>query len=269
MQYNQENVLYGFGNTPPTMMVNTSGRYFAPQVQSIPAEKYYFYEQLYHCESNQTNNYYDNLNPSEIYQCYNEPEQIPIYQYQEQNTIPQHVSYLNNWDGQYFTTATDTQVVDGHPASLQSIGIEPIKISLHEVYNGNGELRMQYDDHEALIQYDEAARHHEYMESLKEKIRNKQLDLSCHICNYEFKSYPRLIRHMETKRHAIQIERYKAMNIPSNSTPVTVTDTTETIEFPTYVGIETILDELLNDIGDDSNYFNDIELSNLEILDAF
>lgn len=39
-----------------------------------------------------------------------------------------------------------------------------------------------------------------------------ELDLFCYVCNYGFKSFPRLIRHMETKKHANQVEKYHAMN---------------------------------------------------------
>lgn len=42
-------------------------------------------------------------------------------------------------------------------------------------------------------------------------VRN-ELDLFCYVCNYGFKSFPRLIRHMETKKHANQVEKYHAMN---------------------------------------------------------
>lgn len=39
-----------------------------------------------------------------------------------------------------------------------------------------------------------------------------ELDLFCYVCNYGFKSFPRLIRHMETKKHANQVEKYHALN---------------------------------------------------------
>lgn len=42
-------------------------------------------------------------------------------------------------------------------------------------------------------------------------VRN-ELDLFCYVCSYGFKSFPRLIRHMETKKHANQVEKYHAIN---------------------------------------------------------
>lgn len=47
--------------------------------------------------------------------------------------------------------------------------------------------------------------------SQSEHVRD-ELDLFCYVCNYGFKSFPRLIRHMETKKHANQVEKYHAMN---------------------------------------------------------
>lgn len=52
-----------------------------------------------------------------------------------------------------------------------------------------------------------------------------ELDLFCYVCNYGFKSFPRLIRHMETKKHANQVEKYHAINAKHcfNATGGTVT----------------------------------------------
>lgn len=121
--------------------------------------------------------------------------------------------------------------------------IEPIKLSLYE--SNNGQYCMQYDcvpansttqAHESYNTYDNnninnvhydpcsyynTQQHHDFMNMLRTKIRNNELDKFCHICNYGFKSYPRLIRHMETKRHAIQIERFRMMNIKGNGNNTT------------------------------------------------
>lgn len=47
---------------------------------------------------------------------------------------------------------------------------------------------------------------------LQSKHVRDELDLFCYVCNYGFKSFPRLIRHMETKKHANQVEKYHSMN---------------------------------------------------------
>lgn len=104
---------------------------------------------------------------------------------------------------------------------------EPIKLSIHEADNGH--YSMQYEPTSNMYNnlnnngmnmqpsynpysYISSPEYRQYIETLKQKILNNESDMFCHVCNYGFKSFPRLIRHMETKRHAIQIERFRSMS---------------------------------------------------------
>lgn len=51
----------------------------------------------------------------------------------------------------------------------------------------------------------------EAIKKLQMKNETEKIELFCYICNYGFKSFPRLIRHMETKKHANQVEKYHSM----------------------------------------------------------
>lgn len=178
------------------------------------------------------------------------------------------------------------------------VSMEPIKLSLHETNNGH--YNMQYDQSNVNHSNMEMSEPHSahiynstyrtFLESLKKKIVDNELDMFCHICNYGFKSFPRLIRHMETKRHAIQIERFRMMKSKNDvmlpkymdyfasaaisddglsAAAVEQTVTHQDIDIHREKNIQEILDSLIEEFGEgDDQLFMDIESSKYDIVDA-
>lgn len=246
------------GTSMSTTLTNCSGRYFLPSVQNG------------HSFNSTCNSYIsENCNLSNNYWG---PKQI-------QCTTP----FLTCHDGtlwnmhNYDWYSCNSNVMPPTTSSIVDMNamIEPIKLTLHET---NGQYHIEYDadllsrqNYDQTIEniiscnnsisYYDSVQHQEYMESLKKKILNNELDLFCHICNYGFKSFPRLIRHMETKRHAIQIERFRTMNSKNitkeKMKPSCMSDSLNEND------IQNILNSFIDEFESKEDLFNDIEPSDL------
>lgn len=243
-----------------TTLTNCSGRYFMPAAPNGHA-----YNSTYNPYMPENcilpNNYWDS----------NQMQYPPSWTHNDGN-VP-----WNNMYGPEWYPANPNVMAPTRPPPIIDMNapMEPIKLTLHET---NGQYHIEYDadsysrhnyDHTITnimsysnpMSYYDSLQHQEYMESLKRKILNNELDLFCHICNYGFKSFPRLIRHMETKRHAIQIERFRTMN--AKTMPEEGMKPKCTGQSLNDNDIQHILNSFIDEFESKEDVFNDIEPSDL------
>lgn len=248
-------------------------------------------------------------------QCYYQTpiDHTPYHNYQDHvaataapapstiSTVAEVLSTHNsNHAEQYYGNETYPPTEPSNPIQPSSVNnpMEPIKLSLHVANNGHYCMQYDYTNGNELnggdsdrsnnpYAYIHSPQYRYFLESLKQKILDNELDMFCHICNYGFKSFPRLIRHMETKRHAIQIERFRLMNLKNNpheilqqtiGTTASAINSSDASAFDNQMlskqndelheeSIQAILDSFINEFNDKSDIFNDIELKCLDDID--
>lgn len=129
----------------------------------------------------------DDLNVTEYYQStaeylLNQPDEMQSFDFDATNclTCPQ---------------TTSTNVVNQFHAEIAQIQMQTVQ---NDACMDNGKTN------------EDAVR--DVIKQLQIKHETEKIDLFCYVCNYGFKSFPRLIRHMETKKHAIQVEKFHNVN---------------------------------------------------------
>lgn len=118
----------------------------------------------------------------------------------------------------------------------------------------------------------------DFDEQIEKKLVKNSVDLFCYVCNYGFKSFPRLIRHMETKKHANQVEKFQSQDfqhfpicphgsyntfMPQHCHENDIKDIANEMELLP----EDVINEMIATLGDDLNdkekFFNNIESTEL------
>lgn len=146
-------------------------------------------------------------------------------------------------------------------------------ILLHDDYEDNFESAYQSNHSKA----EHLVCDTDFDEQIEKKVVRNDANLFCYICNYGFKSFPRLIRHMETKKHANQVEKCRGqefynyqISLPQagilrgpiqNIHNFSSNDTLELVP-------ANVINEIIVSLGEDlrrkENFFNDIELNELD-----
>lgn len=117
---------------------------------------------------------------------------------------------------EYYQSSSDYLLDSGHQSQFaeQPSGGESSQAAYQPDQSSPGASKAPHPTMEFIGQCkhmssEEAVR--EAIKKLQMKNETEKIELFCYICNYGFKSFPRLIRHMETKKHANQVEKYHSM----------------------------------------------------------
>lgn len=222
-------------------MANINYQYSSPSMQ---------YFEIENCDA-QSNLYISSTTPN--YAIPNSINEVPYNHYNNQECERYQPNYNKSTNYSNYFPSEELEPRFGENRSIDAIKMDCVTNIDSKDENCNFTTEFNND----------------FIKFLKSKHGKEEIDLFCYICNYGFKSFPRLIRHMETKKHANQVEKYHTLNMRCcQSQPKDITQINLTNHYD--YGMELLPDEIINQMidslgmeCDDNDFFSDIDTTDL------